>query len=169
MGFPRQEYWSGLPFPSPILILGSESDCLSSPSHCRGGHNSRHGAFSVPDHVPQAVKLDSSPWHVWGMWCLAKRDFCCQSQKPESSQAAVFLLLYAVTQEASDSNLQCRFEQPNKSGNLTTLQHLPSPVTRYTWLKWVRARLVAEMLDWNCGCQQLCSPSNPTNLSEADK
>ena len=29
MGFPRQEYWSGLPFPSPGYLLGSEMEPVS--------------------------------------------------------------------------------------------------------------------------------------------
>ena len=30
MGFPRQEYWSGLPFPSPEDLLDSENKPMSS-------------------------------------------------------------------------------------------------------------------------------------------
>ena len=35
MGFPRQEYWSGLPFPSPGIELGSPASQVDSlpPSH----------------------------------------------------------------------------------------------------------------------------------------
>ena len=34
MGFPRQEYWSGLPFPTPggLLDSGIEPTCLASPA-----------------------------------------------------------------------------------------------------------------------------------------
>ena len=38
MGFPRQEYWSGLPFPSPgdLPDPGTEPVCLVSPSLAGG-------------------------------------------------------------------------------------------------------------------------------------
>ena len=36
MGFPRQEYWSGLPFPSPGGLSAQESNpCLLHPLYCR--------------------------------------------------------------------------------------------------------------------------------------
>ena len=38
MGFPRQEYWSGLPFPSPGVFLfpGMEPSCFESPALAGG-------------------------------------------------------------------------------------------------------------------------------------
>ena len=53
LGFSRQEYWSGLPFPSPIMKVKSESEVsqscstLSDPMDCSLPGSSIHGIFQA--------------------------------------------------------------------------------------------------------------------------
>ena len=53
MGFSRQEHWSGLPFPSPIMKVESESEVaqscltLSDPMVCSLPGSSVHGIFQA--------------------------------------------------------------------------------------------------------------------------
>ena len=49
MGFPRQEYWSGLPFPSPMRESEIAQSCptLSDPMDCSLPGSSVHGIFQA--------------------------------------------------------------------------------------------------------------------------
>ena len=53
LGFSRQEHWSGLPFPSPMLKVKSESEVaqscltLSDPMDCNPPGSSTHGIFQA--------------------------------------------------------------------------------------------------------------------------
>ena len=53
LGFSRQEHWSGLPFPSPIMKVKSESEVtqscptLSDPMDCSPSGSSIHGIFQA--------------------------------------------------------------------------------------------------------------------------
>ena len=51
MGFPRQEYWSGLPFPSPGIELGSPASQVDSlPSEPPGKPSTRSSFASFTQH-----------------------------------------------------------------------------------------------------------------------
>ena len=71
LGFSRQEHWSGLPFPSPIMKVKSKSEVtqscptLSDPMDCSPSGSSIHGIFQarVLEWVPS-----SSPKE--GLWYL---------------------------------------------------------------------------------------------------
>ena len=53
LGFSRQEYWSGLPFPSPMHEMKSESEVaqpcltLSDPMDCSLPDSATHGIFQA--------------------------------------------------------------------------------------------------------------------------
>ena len=66
LGFSRQEHWSGLPFPSPMMKVKSESEItqscptLSDPMGCRPPGSSIHGIFQArtPEWVAIAFSND---------------------------------------------------------------------------------------------------------------
>ena len=63
MGFSRQEYWSGLPFPSPMDHVLSE---LSTMTRLSGValHNMAHSFTELDKAVIQVISLDSFLW-LW--------------------------------------------------------------------------------------------------------
>ena len=69
LGFSRQEHWSGLPFPSPIYEMKSESEVaqscptLSDPMDCSPPGSSVHGIFQarVPEWVAIAFSDGKTP------------------------------------------------------------------------------------------------------------
>ena len=73
MRFPRQEHWSGLPFPSPMHEMKSESEVaqscltLSDPTDCSLPGSSVHGIFQARVHRRIAQKRSS--WPRWSWWC----------------------------------------------------------------------------------------------------
>ena len=64
MGFPRQEYWSGLPFPSPgdLLNLGIEAMSLASPALAR--------EFFTTEPLQKPTKLNSVHLKLTFTWNL---------------------------------------------------------------------------------------------------
>ena len=63
-GFPRQEYWSGLPFPSPgdLLNLGIEAMSLASPALAR--------EFFTTETLGKPTKLNSVHFKLTFTWNL---------------------------------------------------------------------------------------------------
>ena len=60
MGFPRQEYWSGLPFPSPgdLPDPGIEPTSLASPALAGGFFTTEPpGANNLSDHVRKKLEI----------------------------------------------------------------------------------------------------------------
>ena len=68
MGFSRQEYWNGLPFPSPVDHVLSELStmiCLS----CVALHGMAHSFIELDKAVVHVISLVSFLW-LWFSFCL---------------------------------------------------------------------------------------------------
>ena len=68
MGFSRQEYWSGLPFPSPVchvLLKLSTMTCLSQVAL----HGMAHSFIELYKAVTHVISLVSFLW-LWVLFCL---------------------------------------------------------------------------------------------------
>ena len=68
MGFARQEYWSGLPFPSPVDHILSELFTMSRPSWV-ALHSMAHSFIELDKAVVHVIRLVSFPW-LWFSVCL---------------------------------------------------------------------------------------------------
>ena len=78
MGFPRQEYWSGLPFPSPDPSLRNpEFTGLHYPD-CQDPVSVPASLGSVPKtpchtrHVPFTLRSQTRAWSVWPIMTVSK-------------------------------------------------------------------------------------------------
>ena len=78
MGFPRQEYWSGLPFPSPIHESESEVAqsglTLSDPMDCSLPGSSIHGIFQARVLEWGAIGITESH-HFWAFFVDRARKY----------------------------------------------------------------------------------------------
>ena len=68
MGFSRQEYWSGLPFPSPVDHIFSELSTMTCPSLVIL-HSMAHSFFELDKPVVLVIRLVSFLW-LWFPVCL---------------------------------------------------------------------------------------------------
>ena len=68
MGFSRQEYWSGLPFPSPVDHVLSELSTMTCPSWV-ALHGMAHSFIELDKAVVHMIILISFPW-LWFSFCL---------------------------------------------------------------------------------------------------
>ena len=68
MGFSRQEYWSGLPFPSPVDHVLSELSTMTCPSGV-ALHGMAHGFIELDKAVVHGISLISFLW-LWFSFCL---------------------------------------------------------------------------------------------------
>ena len=68
MGFSRQEYWSGLPFPSPVDHVLSELSTMTHPSWV-ALHDMAHSFIELDKAVVHVVSLISFLW-LWFSFCL---------------------------------------------------------------------------------------------------
>ena len=68
MGLSRQEYWSGLPFPSPVDHILSEHSTMTCPSLV-GLHGIAHGFTELDKAVVHVLSLISFLW-LWFSFCL---------------------------------------------------------------------------------------------------
>ena len=68
MGFTRQEYWSGLPFPSPVGHILSELSIMICPS-CVALHGVAHSFIELDEAVVHVIRLVSFLWW-WFSVCL---------------------------------------------------------------------------------------------------
>ena len=68
MGFSRQEYWSGLTFPSPVGHVLSELSTMTSPSWV-ALHGMAHGFIELDKAVVHVISLISFLW-LWFSFCL---------------------------------------------------------------------------------------------------
>ena len=68
MGFSRQEYWSGLPFPSPVDHVLSELSTMIHPSWV-ALHSSAHSFVELDKAVVHVISLVSFLW-LWLSFCL---------------------------------------------------------------------------------------------------
>ena len=68
MGFSRQEYWSGLPFPSPLDHILSELSTMTRPSWV-ALHGMTHGFIELDKAVVHVIRLVSFLW-LWFSVCL---------------------------------------------------------------------------------------------------
>ena len=67
MGFSRQEYWSGLPFPSPVIKyevseIAQSGPILSDPMDCSLPGSSVHGIFQATVLEWVAIAFSAFPW-----------------------------------------------------------------------------------------------------------
>ena len=67
MGFSRQEYWSGLPFPSPVDHVLSELSTMTRPSWV-ALHGMAHGFIELDKAVVHVISLISFMW-LWFSFC----------------------------------------------------------------------------------------------------
>ena len=72
MGFSRQEYWSGLPFPSPVDHVLSEVSTMTHPSWV-ALHNIAHSFIDLDKAVVHVVSLISFLW-LWFSFCLPSEE-----------------------------------------------------------------------------------------------
>ena len=68
MGFSRQEYWSGLPFPSPVDHVLSELSAMICPSWV-ALHSMAHSFIELDKAVVHVISLVSFLW-LWFSFCL---------------------------------------------------------------------------------------------------
>ena len=68
MGFSRQEYWSGLPFPSPVDHFLLELSTMTSPSWV-ALHGMAHSFIELGKAVVHVISLISFLW-LWFSFCL---------------------------------------------------------------------------------------------------
>ena len=68
MGFSRQEYWSGLPFPSPVDHVFSELSAMTCLSWV-ALHSMAHSFFELDKAVVHVISLFSFLW-LWFSLCL---------------------------------------------------------------------------------------------------
>ena len=68
MGFSRQEYWSGLPFPSPADHVLSELPTMTRPSSV-ALHSMTHSFLELDKTVLHVISLISFLW-LWFLSCL---------------------------------------------------------------------------------------------------
>ena len=68
MGFSRQEYWSGLPFPSPVDHVLSELSTMTRPSWV-APHGMAHSFNELDKAVVHVISLISFLW-LWFSFCL---------------------------------------------------------------------------------------------------
>ena len=68
MGFSRQEYWSGLPFPSPVDHVLSELSTMTRPSWV-ALHGMVHSFIELDKAVVRVIRLVSFLW-LWFSFCL---------------------------------------------------------------------------------------------------
>ena len=68
MGFSRQEYWSGLPFPSPGHHVWSELSTMTHPSWV-ALHSMAHSFTELDQAVVHVISLVSFLW-LWFSFCL---------------------------------------------------------------------------------------------------
>ena len=68
MGFSRQNYWSGLPFPSPVDHILSELSTMTCPSWV-ALHGMAHSFFQLDKAVVHVISLVSFLW-LWFSFCL---------------------------------------------------------------------------------------------------
>ena len=73
MGFSRQEYWSGLPFPSPVDCVLSELSTMTSPSWV-ALHGMAHSFIESDKAVVHVIRLASVP-RLWFSFCLPSDGF----------------------------------------------------------------------------------------------
>ena len=99
MGFSRQEYWSGLPFPSPgdLLDLGIEFKSLTSPALTGGFFTTRatweaHGFRMIRAHYMYvlfvSIVITSAPAQIIRHQILGVGDPCSQVSREESFLAS---------------------------------------------------------------------------------
>ena len=69
MGFSRQEYWSGLPFPSPVDHILSDLSTMTCPSWV-GLHVMAHSFIELDKAVVHVISLISFLW-LWFSFCLS--------------------------------------------------------------------------------------------------
>ena len=67
-GFSRQEYWSGLPFPSPVDHVFSEPSTMTCPSWV-ALHSMAHSFIELEKAVVHVISLLSLLW-LWFSFCL---------------------------------------------------------------------------------------------------
>ena len=68
IGFSRQEYWSGLPFPSPVNHILSELSTMTRPSWV-ALHSMAHSFTELDKAVVYVIRLVSFLW-LWFSFCL---------------------------------------------------------------------------------------------------
>ena len=75
MGFSRQEYWSGLPFSSPVDHILSELSTMTHPSW-EALHNTAHSFIELDKAVIHVISLVSFLWLFFilsALWCIRIR------------------------------------------------------------------------------------------------
>ena len=72
MGFSRQEYWSGLPFPSPVDHVLSELSTMTHPSWV-ALKGMAHSFTELDKAVAHVISLTSFLW-LWFSFCLPSED-----------------------------------------------------------------------------------------------
>ena len=68
IGFSRQEYWNGLPFPSPVDHVLSELSTMTRPSQV-ALHGMAHGFIELDKAVVHVISLVNFMW-LWFPFCL---------------------------------------------------------------------------------------------------
>ena len=67
IGFSRQEYWSGLPFPSPVDHVLSELSTMTHPSWV-SLHGMAHSFTELDKAVVHVIRLVSFLWLLYSFW-----------------------------------------------------------------------------------------------------
>ena len=89
MGFSRQEYWSGLPFPSPVDHVLSEFSTMAHPSWV-ALHSMAHSFIELDKAVVHVISLVSFLW-LWFSFCLPSNWKKIQLVNPKGNQSWIFI------------------------------------------------------------------------------
>ena len=160
MGFPKQEYWSGLPFPSPGGSSQSESEvaqsCLTlcDPMDCSLPGSSVHGIFQATVLEWIAISLcrgSSQPRDRTWVSCILDRRFTVWATRevPGSSVHGVFQALVlewiaisfsrGSSQTRDHTGVSCvagRFFTTEPLGKPLDMDYVPINKGLLCWLRW---------------------------------
>ena len=89
MGFSRQEYWSGLPLPSPLDHVLSEFSTVTRPSWV-ALHGMAHSFIELDKAVVHVISLVSFTW-LWFSFCLLSNWKEIQLVNPKGNQSWIFI------------------------------------------------------------------------------
>ena len=150
MGFSRQEYWSGVPSPSPIILLiGSKTKiknliCLD--SSCVSAFNYLIILF-FKDYKNKYVSTSCSRMEVEWYWKMWQKFFCFISTRLDTNPKAKNPKLMPLSSAISKQYTLCHYLWELRSfSRLSLAEEISSSCSGRGW--WLRACFVIPFL-WN--------------------
>ena len=123
MGFSKQEYWSGLPFPSPVDHILSDLSTMTCPSWV-ALHGMAHSFIELDKAVVHVIRLVSFLWW-WFSVCLASNlRYADDTTLMAESEEELKSLLMKVKEESEKVSLKLNTHETKimASGPITLWQ-----------------------------------------------